>query len=562
MTIVTVDDINKRLASLKQIRLPYEPLWKDVTDYVLPRRSFWDIDATPGKKPKKKLFDGTALTELQLLVDGTLGNLVSSVLRWLRLAMENRQQNELPWVRDWLEEVENVLYAEFARSNFYEAMSEFFLDAASIGTAIMLVDDDIADKRIIYSTRHIKECYLAEGKNGYVDTLYREFPISNRQAMQTWGNKLSILRKERVKIDPFGRAKIIHACFPRAEREPGKVDALNKSWSSIYIDKQFHKNEFIEEGGYDDFPYLVWRWRKNSDENYGRSPAGDAIQDVMRLNQIGKTSLQVAQLAAEPPLNIPAAQKGMEKIIPRGYNYYTNPKELITPINLASNYSVTKDQEAEIKDQIRNMFRTKMYLLMEQLEGGPYTATEIRERQGEKATVQGPMIGRLNSECLVPLIKRTYKIAERNGLIPPPPPDLEQGGRVHIEFQGPLALQTKKYHQMQGIDTGMLFIEGMQQKFPESLDNVDADELMRIGLDSKGMPQKIIREKPQVIEIRQIRQEAEAKQQQEAVEMEQQKLLAQNAQKLNEPVNPEGMLAGIGKASAQQQQRPQPTQGP
>ncbi len=549
---VTVDDVVKRLASLKKIRLPYEPLWKDVTTYVLPRRSFWDIDSTPGQKPVQKLFDGTALTELQLLVDGTLGNLVSATLRWLRLTMENRQQNELPWVRDWLEEVEDVLYAEFARSNFYEAMSEFFLDAASIGTAVMLVDDDVAEKRILFSTRHMKECYLAEGRNGFVDTLYREFRMSNRQAMQTWGNKLSDTRKERVKQDPFGNAKIIHSVFPRGEREPGKVDAVNKSWSSIYIDTQYHNDAFIDEGGYDDFPYLVWRWRKNSDEYYGRSPAGDSIQDVMRLNQIGKTSLTVAQLAAQPPLNVPSTQKGMERIVPRGYNYYTNPKELITAIDLGQNYQITKDQEAEIREQIRNTFRTKMYLLMEELEGGPYTATEIRERQGEKATVQGPMIGRLNSECLIPLVKRTYKISERNGLIPPPPPDLEQGGRVHIEFQGPLALQAKKYHQTQGIDTGMLFIDGMREMFPESLDNVNGDELMRIGLDSKSMPQKIIREKPQVTEIRITRQEAEAKQQQEAIAMEQQKLLAANAQKLNEPVKPDSMLAGIAKASAQQ----------
>ena len=547
-----VDDVIKRLGTLKKMRQPYELSWKDVTDYVLPRRSFWDIDATPGQKPTQKLYDGTALTELQLLVDGALGNLVSATLRWIRLTMEDRRQNDIPWVRDWLEEVEDVLYAEFARSNFYEAMSEFFLDAASIGTAVMLVEDDVSTKRILFSTRHMKECYVAEARNGSIDTLYREFFMTNRQAMQTWGEKLSTARKEKVKDDPFGNAKIIHACFPRAEREPGKVDSFNKAWHSLYIDSGFHNDDFIDEGGYDDFPYLAWRWRKNSDEIYGRSPAIDAIQDVLRLNQMGKTDLEVTQLGAMPPLNVPKAMKGMERIVPRGYNYYTKPDEMIFPIDLGQNYSISKEKEEELKEQIRNTFRTKMYLLMEQLEGGPYTATEIRERQGEKATIQGPMIGRLNSECLIPLIKRTYKISERNGLIPFPPPDLEQGGRIHIEFQGPLALQTKKYHQTQGIDTGMLFIQGLREMFPESLDNVDADELMRIGLDSKGMPQKVIREKPQVTEIREIRQEEAARQEQEAIAMEQQKLLAQNAQKLNEPVNPEGMLAGIGKASAQQ----------
>ena len=559
---VKVDDVVKRLGALRKIREPYLSLWKDVTNYVLPRRSFWDLEATPGKKPSKKLYDGTALTELQLLVDGTLGNLLSANLRWLRLTMEDRRQNEIPWVRDWLEEVEDILYAEFARSNFYESMSEFFLDAASIGTAVMLIDDDVSSKRILFSTRHMKECYLAEGKNGQVDTVYREFMMTNRQAAQTWGGQLSQQRKERVKTDPFGRGKIIHACFPRAEREPGKIDALNKAWYSIYIDSQFHEDKFIDEGGYEMLPYLVWRWRKNSDEIYGRSPVTDAIQDILRLNQIGKTNLEVTQLGGMPPLNVPMAMKGMERIVPRGYNYYTKPDEMIFPINLGQNYQMSKDQEQEIKDHIRNTLRTKMYLLMEQLEGGPYTATEIRERQGEKATVQGPMIGRLNSECLIPLIKRTYSICERNDLIPLPPPDLQQGGRIHIDFQGPLALQAKKYHQTQGIDTGMLFIQGMREMFPESLDNVNADELMRIGMDAKAMPQKVIREKPQVTEVRRIRQEEAAKQEQEAVAMAQQELLAQNAQKLNEPVKPDSMLAGIGKAAIDQKKRSRGTPRP
>ncbi|HEC61369.1 MAG TPA: hypothetical protein ENI27_03850 [bacterium] len=342
---VTVEDLLQRLGTLKKIREPYQPVWKQVTDYVLPRRSFWDLNATPGKKPTQKLFDGTALTELQLLVDGMLGNIVSAHLRWIKLTMEDRRQNEIPWVRDWLEEVENVLYAEFARSNFYEAMSEFFLDAASIGTGIMLVEDDLSSRRILFSTRHMKECYLAEGRYGTVDTLYREFFMSNRQADQTWGNKLSVARQERVKVDPFGRARFIHACFPRAERDPGKIDQSNKAWSSFYIDTHYHNNEFIEEGGYDDFPYLTWRWRKNSDEIYGRSPAIDAIQDIMRLNQIGKSNLEITQLGGMPPLNVPSSMRGRERIIPRGYNYYDNPKELIFPINLGQNYQMTRDQE-------------------------------------------------------------------------------------------------------------------------------------------------------------------------------------------------------------------------
>jgi hypothetical protein len=198
---------------------------------------------------------------------------------------------------------------------------------------------------------------------------------------------------------------------------------------------------------------------------------------------------------------------------------------------------------------------------MEQLQGGPYTATEIRERQGEKAAVLGATIDRLNSECLVPLIDRTYAICQRNGLLPPPPESLMRGGRIHIEFMGPLAQAQKQYHQSMGVQAGLQFIQATGTMFPESLDNVDSDELMRTGMDSQGVPQKIIREMPNVTEIRRIRQEAAAQAKQDVVALEHEKMLAANAEKLNQPLQKGSMLERVAQArGAAAMQQPPPGQ--
>ncbi len=546
----TIDDITKRLASLKLLRQPWEPMWKDITSYVLPRRSFWDLDAQGGQKPATKIYDGVSLNACQLLVDGLQGYLVSPRIRWFRLVMEDSKQQDLPGVADWLEEVDDILYSEFARSNFYEAIGEFFLDAASIGTAVMFVEDDVDKRRVNFSTRHIKECYIAEGRNGLVDSLYREFIMTNRTAFQTFGKSLTPARLDAVKTDPFGKANIIHACFPRTDLSPEQSNGQNMPVASVYIDKDH--TQLIDEGGYEIFPYLVWRWRKNSDEVYGRSPAADAINDILRANQMGKDMLEAGHLSLYPPLNVPEGMRGLTKIIPRGENYYTDPSKIIAPINLGHNYPIALDQVKEIKDQIRETFRTKIFLLMEQLEKGPYTATEIRERQGEKAAVLGPTIGRLNSETLVPLLDRVYRIAERNGLIPSPPMALSAGGRVRVEMQGPLAQSQKQYHELQGVNASMQFVAGMRQVFGEApLDNVDEDELMRRGLDSAGSPQRVIRELPQVAEIRRRKALAAAAAQKQAVALEQQKILAGSADALNKPLAPNSMLAGLAAGVGQ-----------
>jgi len=160
-------------------------------------------------------------------------------------------------------------------------------------------------------------------------------------------------------------------------------------------------------------------------------------------------------------------------------------------------------------------------------------------------------LGRMNSEVLVPCIERVYDICNRNLLLPPPPPTLAAGGKVHIEFTGPLYQAQKKYHQVQGIETGMQLVAAMAQLLPNALDNVDEDQLIRIGLDSGGMPQKVIREASLVQEIRRKRAEAAAAQAKIAMNLEREKMAAGNADKLNQPLKPGSMLEGAVKAAAQ-----------
>jgi len=538
-------DIKRRLGDLKALREPWVPLWRDVTAHVLPRRSFWDLNTTEGQVPDTKTYDGSPLVALQLLADWLQGNLVSPNMRWFRLRMQNRKLQDLPGVADWLEETEDVLYSEFARSNFYQSIAEYFTDSMSMGTASQFIEDDAAHRRILFSTRHLKECFIAEDRAGHVDTLYREYYMTNRATLQQWGDKIGSRRQDMADRDPFGKAHILHAVFPRDDRDYNKIDQLNQPFASRYIDLDFDHD--IDEGGYKVFPYTVWRFRKNSDEVYGRSPAIDAINDILRLNQVSLTELMAGQLSVQPPLNVPESMRGYERIVPRGYNYFTNKDEIISPINLAQNYSIGKDIKEEIKATVKEHFRTTQLLLAEQAER-QMTAREVIERQGEKALVLGVIMGGLNSETLIPTIDRVFDICDRNGLIPEAPRALQGGGIVDIEFMSPLAQAQKRFHQSQGIQAGFQFMLPTGHLFPRSLLNVDDDELMRIGLDASGMPQKIIREIPQRDAIRKAQDEAAAAAQKQAVALEQQKMMAGNVDKLNQPMKSDSMLAQLAAA--------------
>lgn len=535
----------RRLSELQQIKNPWLPLWQDITDYVLPRRSFWDLNDQSGQVPATKAYDGTAIADLQLLVDGMQGNMVSAAFPWLRLVMEDRRIQALPGVADYLELVEEIILAEYARTPFYEAMNEFLMDLGSIGTAVMLIEDDVRNQTINFQTKHMKECFIAENSQGMVNVLYRSFRLANRDIVAMFPEKVSDRRRELAKEQPFAKGNILHATFPSGEDGFDTSVEPREEFTGLYIDVD-QKNE-LEEGWHPSFPYAVGRWRKNSDEWYGRSPAADAIQDILRVNQMAKDLLHVSHMASDPPLNIPKSIKGEERIVPHGFNYMP-PNEQITTVDYRGTYPIGKDQQLQVRDQIHEIFRSKIFLLLEQLQRGPYTATEIRQRVAEQAAVMGAIISRLNKEVLFPTVRRSVQLLGIRGSLPQPPQGLR--GRVKMELQGALAQAQRRLHQSQGVDAGLEFIERMAKLFPDGLDNVDQDQLYRIGMDAVSMPQRVIREMPAVEMIRKARADALARQaqaQQQAAEAQQ---LVSNISGLNEPLKQGSMLEQMAKQSA------------
>jgi len=549
-------EILSRFEFMKADRQRWEPLWKEISQVLLPRRSWWDEDDSSGKKPDVKIFDTTGIESLQTLADGLQGYSVSPSFKFFKLKMMDDKLTRAPFAADWLEEVENAIYSEFNKSNFYGCMSEFFMDAAAIGTACMFVEDDEEGNKINFSCRHPKELYIAENRSGMVDTVYRKFKAPVRVVVQQFGkDKLDSTWQRMYDDNPYQRVTLLHAVFPRGTEGIGRKD---KAFASVYFD--YDNQKLLDEGGFDEMPYLVWRWQKNSDETYGRGPGGDSLPDILRLNQMAKTLLMAGELSVNPPLNVPENMKGRERIVPKGYNYYSQLSGKIEPINVGMNFPFGWEELQDQRNVVRNKFHVNFFLMLENLQRtGQMTATEVMERQSEKAAVLGARIGRLNSECLSPLIDRVFSILSRRMMIPPPPQGLAQeGGRVDIEYMGPLAQAQRRFNQNQGVSatlgliSAMVEIEGKAAQFGStSIDNFNMDELAYAGANASGAPQKTIREKPEIDELRAARAQAQKAQQDQAVALEQQKMLAGNADKLNQPVVPGSMIDNVTKGAGQ-----------
>lgn len=169
------------------------------------------------------------------------------------------------------------------------------------------------------------------------------------------------------------------------------------------------------------------------------------------------------------------------------------------PINEAS-----LDRQQKIVD--RAFFRDA-FSPLDELTGDRRTELEIRERIKSKWHQIGPPVTRIWYEQLEPCITRSMLLLIRNGVVPPPPAEL-QGVNFGIEFVGPFALELRS-QQAKAFQEWVTFVGSMESVFPGAIDNVDPDDaIMRMGR-TFGVNAEDMSSEEERTEKRRIRQEKE-----------------------------------------------------
>ncbi|KKN47298.1 hypothetical protein LCGC14_0664030 [marine sediment metagenome] len=514
-----MNEISLRMKQLEEVKEDYLGLWEYIGRYVNSRRELirdsqkWD---KKGQYRGKRSYSGVANAALNIWVDGMQGFMVAKNLTWFVSVMDDWRLNEIDEVRVFLQEYDKAMYAAFKRSNFYSILSEWFRDAGSIGTAALYTEEDIANGTEVHIPIHPREIFISENKYGEVDTLFRKFQLTARQAVQKFEEgKLSQAIIDNSKQHPEKNHEFVHAVFPNDEPMFGKLDSTNKKFKSVYMETSKESNsdgseKTAREGGFDIFPYAVWRYRKNSDEIYGYSPAAEAMAEILSLNQIGKSLLRAAQMSVASPLNVPEHMRGNVQMQPDGYNYFDNPKDIITPINTGITFPIGVDREEKIERLIEDKWRVEFFLVYARAER-EMTATEVMERQSEKAVLMGPQVDRLISEGLSKVFDIVSDIEDRAGRLPSPPPVLlESSSNIEIQFTGPLAQAQKRMFALQPIRVGLNEISQASVLFPNITDRINEKKLSETILDSTDFPQVLMNSDEEVDAIREARAQAEA----------------------------------------------------
>ena len=401
----------------------------------------------------------------------------------------------------------------------------------------MFVEEDkkgFLEGGIHFSTLHIAEFYIQENTKGYVDTLYRKYKLTARQAVQEFGiDNVGQKITEAVKDKPDKMFNFIHAVEPLEdyERSMGKAET-KLPFHSCHVCEE--DKMVVRAGGYKEFPYLVPRWSKATGEIFGRSPSYNALPDIKTLNKAVEIGLRAWSKAIDPPLLVQDdGVIGRVRMTPGGITVVRNDAA-VQPFQSGANFALTDMKENQLRQAIRQAYYSDQLQLQE---GPQMTATEVQVRYELMQRLLGPTLGRFQSEFLNPLIERVFGIMYRaDGFIDAP--EIVIGESIDVEYVGPLA---RSQRMEEAVAVERLYQLAMQvaQIDPNILQIINHDKAIRLRAELLGVPKTVLKGEDEVEAEREAAALQQMMQQQMMVEQHQADVAAKQAKTATEFAKPE-----------------------
>ncbi len=469
-----------------------------------------------GEKKNQEMYDATGAIAL-----GRFGSILDSLLTprnaiWQRLINMDPKLSKNREAKIYFEEVTRLLfkYRYNPNANFTSQNQSVYRSLGGFGNGVMFIDEARTRPGLRYKSIPLGECFFRQNHQGIVDTLFRYYGQTAREAYSEWGNALPDGVLNKLATSPDSIVYFCHVVRPRKDYDPERLDAKGMAFESCYVSVEGKK--VLSEGGFTTFPYTVPRYEVDAGEVTGRSPAMFALPAIKTLNEQKKTLLKQGHRIVDPVLL--THDDGVVdtfSLRPGAVNaggVSADGKPLVHALP-TGNLAVGKEMMAEEKAIINDAFLVSLFQIL--TENPQMTATEVLERTREKGILMNPTLGRVESEHLGPLTERELDVLAKQGLLPPMPRILQEAqGEYQSQYESPLARAAKAEEAsglMRSVETALNIVNVTQNQEP--LDHFNWDVIIPEISNIQGVPEKWMRSIEDVSAIREGRAEAAQAQQ-------------------------------------------------
>lgn len=508
--------------SLLSNKTSLNSFWQNIAENFYPQRAFF---TSRNPIPYGRDFASHLTTSFPILVAQEYASLISAYLRpagqqWFEIGIDNKGQNrEIDNDgKRFLEEATRIQtnVIKDRKSGFSIAVDQGDADFASFGQCVISIEIDWKNVTLLHRCWNMRDVAWAQGPNGLINYVCREWKTTIRNAKSFFGDKLSpeTLRKSH---DQGDAELIIHHIVMETEEyyntysdKESKEQKIKSPYVSLYV--QLEGNHEIEIVGSPTIIYFIPRDQLVSGSQYAYSRAVvAALPDARLLQSITLSLLEAGEKAVNPPLL--AQEDAVRDDISLAANTInfvaTNEGQRIDDIVKVMNldrsglqYGLT--MQADIRESQRNAFFLNK-LSLPQLQG-EMTATEVRKRYQEWIRNASPFVDRLETEYNQQLVKMQFETlmhVKAFGFDEEMPDSIRDDflkGDITFNFRNPLVEaegeeDAQKFLEMKGIiaDTAAL---------DPSVANIPKVEIaLRDALEGLGIPAKWLKSEDEVAEL-------------------------------------------------------------
>ena len=480
MANLSVEQIKKRYKKSNTHKEHWRSIYEEAYEYALPMRNLYDgyfEGKVPGQNKMKRVFDSTAIHSTARFANRIQSSLFPPQRSWCRLQPGDDipQANKVE-AQQALDLYNQKMFGVMMQSGFDLAMGEFLLDLA-IGTAVMLIQPGDAVTPIRYTAIPSYHVAFEEGPDGTVDTVYRRLKRPFRLLQQEFpdANIPEELAKK-YEEDKTEEIELLEATYTIDGEIAYCLITMEEDIKLLHRDLK-------------SFPFVISRYMKASNERYGRGPVLYALPDIKTLNKVVELTLKNASISIG----------GVFTAVDDGV---LNPQTIsIVPgavIGVSSNGGprgpslapLPRSGDANLSQIVANDLRTniKKALLDESLTPenmSARSATEINAKLSELSQNLGSAFGRLISETMFPIVRRSLELMDEMGMIDLP---LKVNGlEVQVVPVSPLAMANNA----EKLQEVMQFMQIAQSLGPQGQTLIKMEAVGDYIADQLGIPAQL-----------------------------------------------------------------------
>lgn len=537
------EDWIRRWEQQRGRRSIWDSHWQEIAELALPGKNefFGRRSATGGEKRTEKILDVTLPIALERSAAIFTSVVMPQQQRYQRLVATDRKLNKDSSVKEWFDESTQILldWRASPRANFYAQAHEGWESILGFGNHCLFVDD-MPGGGVRYQNVHIGQVWIDIDPQRRVDTIFRRVPLSAKAAHQqfgkAWGDKPPAKIEKALKTGSAELFEFLHITAPRFNVDPESLGPESKPYLSLYVfpeDKQL-----IDEGAFEEFPYMYPRWSLSPAELHGRCPTMTVLPKAKVLNEQERTVLRAGHNQVDPAVLM--REGGLfggskrPRIVPGGIvpgGLDMQGREMLKPFQTGARLDLSRDMMQDGREAINQaLFLTLFQILAEQPK---MTATEVLERAQEKGQMLAPAIGRIHAEWLGPMTHRELKILGRQGYLPPLPRALREAGRGYqTEYTSP-ATRLQRAEELAAIQRTWEIMAPHVALDPKQALLFKAEEIGRLSMDILGGPSSVLRTPEELQEMLAAIAQQEAQAQQAAMAQQGAETMHEGAQALS-----------------------------